>query len=82
MATCPHPADQERRSVYYVLCAACNRVRIVTYCNYARECHAHCTLAAVCVQPARARYFAHLPIEVEPALREAARASLEARTSS
>jgi len=68
MTACPHPADQERRTVYYLLCAACNTVRIVTYCNYAQECHPKCTLAAVCVQPARNRYHASITLQVEPAL--------------
>ncbi len=65
--------------MYYLLCAACNRVRIVTYCNYAQECHPQCTLAGVCVQPARSRYHASVSLQVEPALLEAARASVEAR---
>jgi hypothetical protein len=80
MSACPHPADQERRTVYYLLCAACNTVRIVTYCNYAQECHPKCTLAAVCVQPARSRYHANVPLQVEPPLLEAVRAAVEART--
>ena len=68
MTACTHPADQERRSVYYLLCGACKTVRMVTYCNYARDCHPHCTLARVCVQPARNRYHARVPCEVERAL--------------
>lgn len=76
---CTHPADQERRTVYYILCGACNTVRIVTYCNYAQECHPRCTLASVCVQPARDRYHAPVPLAIEPALLEQARTRVEAR---
>jgi len=67
---CTHPAEQERRTIYYLLCAACNTVRIVTYCNYAQECHPNCTLASVCVQAARNRYHARVPLAVEQALLE------------
>lgn len=81
MAVCAHPAAQERRSVYYILCAACNTVRIVTYCNYSQECHPQCSLAEVCVQPARNRYHASVSLRVAPALLDAARARLEARQS-
>jgi hypothetical protein len=81
MTACPHPAEQERRSIYYLLCGACNSVRIVTYCNYAQECHPQCSLAGVCVQPARNRYHAHIPLRVEPSLLEAARARLQARAA-
>jgi hypothetical protein len=79
MSACPHPDDQQVRSVYYLMCGACKQVRLVTYCNYPEECHPRCTLAAVCVQPARARYHAAVPLEVAPALLEAARPTIEAR---
>lgn len=68
MASCPHPADQQVRSVYYLLCGACKAVRLVNYCNYPQECHPECTLAAVCVQPARSKYHAQVPRQVEPGL--------------
>lgn len=82
MTTCSHPPDQERRTVYYLVCAACNTVRLVTSCNYAQECHPQCTLAAVCIQPVRSRYHARVPLAVEPRLLAAARASVEARSGS
>jgi len=65
---CTHPADQEQRTIYYLLCGACNTVRIVTYCNFAQECHPQCSVAPVCVQPARQRYHAEVPLAVEPVL--------------
>lgn len=65
---CPHPADQQVRSVYYLLCGACKQVRLVSYCNYSKECHPDCALAAVCVQEARARYHAAVPLQVESGL--------------
>lgn len=68
MSACTHPADQQARSVYYLLCGACKAVRLVSYCNYAQECHPECTLAPVCVQEARARYHAAVPLEVDPGL--------------
>ena len=68
MNACTHPEEQQVRSVYYLLCGACKAVRLVSYCNYAQECHPQCTLAAVCVQPARARYHAAVPLEVDPSL--------------
>lgn len=77
--SCPHPADQQVRTVYYLMCGVCKKIRIVTYCTYPTECHPQCTLAAVCVQPARARYHAAVPLAVEPELVEAARAVIEAR---
>ncbi|MFQ5817522.1 MAG: hypothetical protein ACE5H2_06150 [Terriglobia bacterium] len=81
MAACAHPAAQERRSVYYLLCGACTAVRIVTYCNYSQDCHPQCSLADVCVQPARNRYHASIPLRVDPALLDAARARQETRTT-
>lgn len=68
MSACTHPADQQARSVYYLLCGACKAVRLVSYCNYAQECHPECTLAPVCVQEGRARYHATVPLEVDPGL--------------
>jgi hypothetical protein len=65
---CPHPAEQQVRTIYYLLCGACKQVRLVNYCNYSADCHAQCTLAAVCVQPARAKFHAAVPLEVEPGL--------------
>lgn len=79
MTTCPHPGDQQGRTVYYLMCGACKEIRLVTYCNYATECHARCTLAAVCVQPARQRHHAKVPLQVPPDLLEASRAVIEAR---
>jgi len=79
MNACPHPDDQQVRTVYYLLCGACKAIRLVTYCNYPVDCHPKCTLAAVCIQPARAKYHAQVPLAVEPALMEASRATIEAR---
>lgn len=79
MSACPHPDDQQVRTVYYLMCGACKNIRLVSYCIYATECHPKCTLAPVCVQSARARYHAAVPLEVAPALLEAARAPGEAR---
>ncbi len=79
MNACPHPDDQQVRTVYYLMCGACKTIRIVTYCAYPTECHPQCTLASVCVQTARATYHAAVPLAVDPALLEAARASVEAR---
>jgi len=79
MNACPHPADQQVRTVYYLMCGACKTIRMVTYCNYPVDCHAKCALAPVCVQPARAKYHAQVPLEVDPALVEVSRAAVEAR---
>jgi len=68
MSACTHPADQQVRTIYYLLCGACKQVRLVNYCNYAVDCHPACTLAAVCVQPARAKFHAAVPLQVEPGL--------------
>jgi hypothetical protein len=65
MNPCPHPGDQQVRTVYYLMCGACKQIRLVTYCNYATECHPECTLA--------------VPLEVPPDLLEASRAVVEAR---
>ena len=79
MNACPHPDDQQVRTVYYLMCGACKTVRLVTFCNYPIDCHAKCALAPVCVQAARAKYHAQVPLEVEPALLEAARTVIVAR---
>lgn len=79
MNACPHPDDQQVRTVYYLMCGVCKTVRLVTYCNYSVACHPECALAAVCVQPARAKYHAQIPLAVEPALLEASRPVVEAR---
>lgn len=79
MNACPHPADQQVRTVYYLMCGACKTIRMVTYCNYPVDCHAKCALAPVCVQPARAKFHAQVPLEVDPALVEVSRAAAEAR---
>lgn len=68
MNACPHPEDQQVRTVYYLMCGACKAVRLVNYCNYAQDCHPACTLAAVCVQEARSHYHASVPLQVEPSL--------------
>lgn len=68
MNACPHPAEQQQRTVYYLICGACKQVRVVYYCNYAAECHPQCTLASVCVQEARAKFHAAVPLAVEPGL--------------
>ncbi|MFQ5696453.1 MAG: hypothetical protein ACE5HB_10730 [Terriglobia bacterium] len=65
MSNCPHPPEQQVRTVYYVLCGACKSVRQGSYCNYAKECHPDCALPAVCVQPARARYHSQVPLQVD-----------------
>lgn len=69
MSSCPHPDDQQVRTVYYLMCSACQQVRLVNYCNYPTECHPKCTLAGVCVQEARGRYHADVPVEVDSSLR-------------
>jgi len=79
MTACPHPDDQQVRSVYYLLCGACKLIRLVSYCNYAVDCHPDCALAPVCVQSARQKFHAAVPLAVEPALLEAARAAVEAQ---
>jgi hypothetical protein len=79
MNACLHPDELQVRTVYYLLCGACKAIRLVTYCNYPVDCHAKCALAAVCVQPAREKYHAQVPLAVEPGLLEAARAAVEAR---
>ncbi len=66
---CPHPEDQQVRTVYYLMCGACKKVRVVYYCAYPVDCNPPCVLAPVCVQPARNRYHADVPLEVEPGLR-------------
>ena len=71
MNACPHPDDQQVRTVYYLMCGACKTIRLVSYCTYPAECHPKCTLAPMCVQPARSRYHEQVPLAVEPALREA-----------
>lgn len=68
MEGCAHPAEQQVRTVYYVLCGACQRVRLVSYCNYAKDCHPECALAPVCAQPARAKFHAAVPVRIEPGL--------------
>lgn len=68
MNACPHPAEQQVRTVYYLICGACKAIRLVSFCNYAQECHAECTLPAVCVQEARARYHAQVPLQIDPEL--------------
>ena len=65
MNACPHPDHQQVRTVYYLMCSACKKVRGVYYCNYASECHSACTLASVCMQEARARYHAAVPLAVD-----------------
>jgi hypothetical protein len=79
MSECSHPNDQQVRTVYYLMCGVCKQIRLVTYCAYPTECHPQCTLAPVCVQPARARHHAGVPLEVPPELVESARAVLEVR---
>lgn len=49
MNACAHPAEQQQRTIYYLICGACQQVRLVAYCNYAAECHPECALAPVCV---------------------------------
>jgi len=78
MNACPHPDDQQVRTVYYLMCSACKTIRLVSYCAYPAECHPKCTLEPVCVQPARERYHARVPLAVEPALLATARAPVEA----
>ena len=68
MNACAHPAEQQQRTIYYLICGACQRVRVVSYCNYAAECHPECALAAVCVQEARKTFHAAVPLQVEPGL--------------
>ena len=68
MNACAHPAEQQQRSIYYLICGACKQVRLVYFCNYAAECHPACALAPVCVQPARAKFHAAVPLQVEPGL--------------
>ena len=72
---CPHPDEQAVRTVYYLMCGACKRVRLVSYCNYAEDCHPKCTLAPVCIQPARAKYHAAVALEVPPELADPSRRS-------
>ena len=79
MNACPHPDDQQVRTVYYLMCGACKTVRLVTYCNYPVDCHPKCALAAVCVQPARDKFHSAVPLAVRPELLEAARAVIEGR---
>jgi len=76
---CAHPDDQIVRTVYYLMCGACKQIRMVSYCNYSDDCHPKCTLAPVCVQPARAKYHAAVPLEVPPELSDAARPRTESR---
>jgi len=76
--TCLHPDDQAVRTVYYLMCGACKQIRMVSYCNYSDECHPKCTLAPVCVQPARAKYHAAVPLQVPAELAEAVRPRLPA----
>jgi hypothetical protein len=76
---CSHPSEQQVRSVYYVLCGLCKTVLLVSYCNYAQECHPHCSLPGVCLQSARERYHAAVPLQVPSAWGEAARARIESR---
>ena len=79
MNDCAHPADQQVRTVYYLLCGACKQVRLVSYCNYPQDCHPQCALAPVCVQEARSRHHAQVPLAVPPDLLEAARPRQESR---
>jgi hypothetical protein len=79
METCPHPDDQQVRTVYYLLCGLCKKIRLVTYCTYPAECHPECTLARVCVQPARERHHAQVPLEVAPELLATIQTTSEAR---
>lgn len=79
MNDCLHAAEQRVRTVYYLMCGACKKVLVVTYCNYPVECHPKCALAAVCVQPARERHHAQVPLEVSAELQEALRPTIEAR---
>ena len=75
---CTHRSDQQVRTVYYVLCGACGDLLLVSTCNYSVDCHPSCTLAPVCVQPARQRYHAQIPLIVPRDLLEAARPRPEA----
>jgi hypothetical protein len=68
MSACAHPAEQQQRTIYYLICGACKQVRLVYFCNYPTECHPQCTLAPVCIQEARAHYHAAVPLQVEPGL--------------
>ncbi len=79
MNACPHPNDQQVRTVYYLMCGACKTIRLVTYCAYPVECHPQCTLGGVCIQPAREKYHSSVPLEVPQFLIDAARPTLEAR---
>jgi hypothetical protein len=75
---CIHRSDQQVRTVYYVQCGACGELLLVNYCNYSIDCHPSCVLAPVCVQPARQRYHAHVPLAVPRDLLQAARPGAEA----
>ncbi len=82
MTECRHPAEQRVRTVYYTMCGACKKILMVTFCNYASECHPDCALAAACVQNARQSYHAEVALAVPPDLLPAARgASSESRES-
>ena len=72
MSVCQHPDDQIIRSIYYTLCGACKQVLIVTYCNYARDCHPDCTVASACVQDAREKHHADVTLMVPAELLSAA----------
>lgn len=82
VTSCSHPAGQQVRTVYYVLCGGCEKILLVSYCNYPTDCHPRCTLAPVCVQAARQNYHAQIPLEVPPNLLEAAHPRVESRASS
>lgn len=68
MNACAHPADQQVRTIYYLMCGACKAIRLVTYCNYSTDCHRECTLAPFCIQPARSKYHDNVTLAVEPGL--------------
>ena len=82
VTSCSHPAGQQVRTVYYVLCSGCEKTLLVSYCNYPAECHPRCTLAPVCVQAARQNYHAQVRLEVPPHLLETAHPRVESRASS
>jgi hypothetical protein len=76
---CMHRSDQQVRTVYYVQCSACGDLLLVSTCNYSVDCHPSCALAPICIQGARQRYHAQVPLAVPRDLLEAARAREEAR---
>ena len=43
-------------------------VGVTYFCNYPAECHPQCTLAAFCIQEARAKHHAGVSLQVEPGL--------------